>query len=77
MARRRLDVQEVELERTIKAHRMAVDRNMPATATVTGAKLKRYEFQVKLSREQVKELEIACSQGELPLEAAIKASKKA
>lgn len=67
LARVRLSTQEKELENTAKAYRLALEKNMPATAKVTGAKMKRYEFAVALSRETVKELEAAVSQPELPL----------
>lgn len=67
MARTRLAAQEKELENCTKAYKLALDKNMPATAKVTGAKVKRYEFAVALSRENVKELEAAVSQPDLPL----------
>lgn len=40
---------------------------MPATSKVTGAKMKRYEFACALSREAVRELEMAVAQPDLPL----------
>lgn len=65
-ARERLANQEKELAMAREAYAAAVKNNMPATAKVTGAKVKRYEFAVALSAEQVRELEKAC--GVLPLE---------
>lgn len=64
-ARIRLRTQELELERTTSAYQQALTKNMPATAKVTGAKMKRYEFAVALSREAVKELEQAVAQASL------------
>lgn len=58
-ARQRLNTQELELERTTESYKQAIQKNMPATAKVMGAKMKRYEFAVALSRETVKELEAA------------------
>lgn len=66
-ARLRLATQTKELENVTKAYKMALDKNMPATAKVTGGKMKRYEFAVALSAETVRELEIAVNQQELPL----------
>lgn len=64
-ARARLRTQELELERTTNAYAEALKKNMPATAKVTGAKMKRYEFAVALSRETVKELEAAVMQSSI------------
>lgn len=66
-ARLRLMTQEKELENITRGYKQALEKNMPATAKVTGAKMKRYEFAVALSRENVRELEAAIAQPELPL----------
>lgn len=66
-ARARLSAQEIELSRTTEVYKQALVKNMPATAKVAGAKVKRYEFAVALSREAVRELEAAVGQQELAL----------
>lgn len=71
-ARGRLAIQEKELENVTFSYKLALEKNMPATAKVTGAKMKRYEFAVALSREAVKELELATRQLDLPIEGAVK-----
>lgn len=58
-ARMRLSVQEKELANATEGYKQAVDKKMPATAKVVGAKMKRYEFAVALTREQIRELEAA------------------
>lgn len=65
-ARLRLATQEKELENVTRAYKLALDKNMPATAKVVGGKMKRYEFAVALSRETVRELEAAVAQPDLP-----------
>lgn len=66
-ARLRLSTQQKELENITRSYKQALEKNMPATAKVCGAKMKRYEFAVALSAENVKELEAAVAQPELPL----------
>lgn len=68
-ARNRLATQQKECEMATRAYHAAVAKNMPATAKVTGAKMKRYEFAVALTMEAIRELEqaINSSQPELPL----------
>lgn len=68
MARIRLVNQEQELANASIGYKLALQKNMPATAKVLGAKVKRYEFAVALSRENVKELEAQVNQKELPLD---------
>lgn len=67
LARVRLANQEKELENASVSYKLALSKNMPATAKVTGAKVKRYEFAVALSRETVRELEAQVAQIELPV----------
>lgn len=67
-ARNRLKGQETELALATQGYHNAVKKNMPATAKVLGAKMKRYEFACALSRENVRELEAAVSQPDLPLD---------